>query len=289
MGLFLYKLSACMGSVSVAAEIAATGTGDPNEGKGTMSANAPPPPGPAVWQAQYLRLIAFPTQPHVGVDQHWWTDLTGAESESTTRKRHEREEQGPFEGAILSLSIDLVRIQWTANPRIDENQVQMPPTVGAFGERQAWFRGLMERWLEQCPEISRLAFACLLLQPVESREVGYETLNRYLRWVDIDPQSSDFMYRINRRRESAAVPGLSINRLGTWSVGRFVEVEAQIGPPGVTAQIVPQIAHACALELDVNTVPEPANRILPHQNLPRLFGELVDLGIDIATHGDVRP
>jgi hypothetical protein len=108
-----------------------------------------------------------------------------------------------------------------------------------------------------------------------------------------NPQSFDFLYRVNRRRDSAVLPDLSINRLATWSVGQFVlEVQERVlgeVREDVEAPVARTETYACILELDINTVPAPEIRVLPGQELPRLFGELVDLGIEIATHGDVRP
>jgi hypothetical protein len=73
------------------------------------------------WRAQNLRLIAFPVQPQYGVAQNWWHELTGASPENILDRpqKHEREESGTFQGYTLSLAIDLLRIQWTATPRMD--------------------------------------------------------------------------------------------------------------------------------------------------------------------------
>jgi hypothetical protein len=41
--------------------------------------------------------------------------------------------------------------------------------------------------------------------------------------------------------------------------------------------------------LDINTVPEPPDRVLSHEALPQVFEELVAMGTEIATLGDIRP
>jgi hypothetical protein len=111
--------------------------------------------------------------------------------------------------------------------------------------------------------------------------------------MDIDPQSSDLLYRINRKvRSQSGVEELAINRLMTWSAGRFeVQIRAllpeEIGQQGA-GQLAHAERHACLLELDINTVPEPQDRILPREDLPRIFDELVALGVEIATRGDYR-
>jgi hypothetical protein len=42
------------------------------------------------------------------------------------------------------------------------------------------------------------------------------------------------------------------------------------------------------LELDINTVPEPGDRVLPPDALSRIFDELLDQGLEIAARGDDR-
>jgi hypothetical protein len=259
-----------------------------------MSERADAPPGPEVWRAQNLRLIAFPQTPQFAVQQDWWRGLTGADPETIVerRQKQEREESGPFQGTTLTLGFDLLRIQWTASPRLDAenfNFVEQLPAIGPFMGRKDWFRTLMERWLPHCPPIHRLAFAASLLQSVESHETGYRILDRYLRWVDIDPQSSEFLYRINRRRASGTgIPGLMLNRLSTWVVAKFAVLVRVIEGGHPEQQVQPAESFACAVELDINTVSD-FQGFLPQADLVHLFAELVEAGVEIATQGDARP
>jgi hypothetical protein len=263
-------------------------------GSELMSANADQPPAPDAWRVQNLRLIAFPSQPQFATQQHWWRELTGAEPENVLERRpkQEKEESGPLQGATLSLGIDLLRIQWTVSPRLDAenlNIMDQLPVIGPFGERKDWFRGLMERWLPHCPPINRLAFAGTLLQPVDDHPAGYRMLDRYLRWLEIDPHSSDLVYRINRPRPSTTgVAGLRINRLSTWTVAKFTVVMRVLEGAHPEQQLFPGEKFACALELDINTTPD-FQGLLPSNDLTRVFAELVESGIEIATRGDARP
>src|SRR5438094_560296 len=102
-----------------------------------MSERAEAPPGPEVWRAQNLRLIAFPREPQFAARQDWWRGLTGAEPESVIerRQKQEKEESGIFQDATLTLSIDLLRVQWTAAPRLDAENINLgeqPPVLGPF-------------------------------------------------------------------------------------------------------------------------------------------------------------
>jgi hypothetical protein len=259
-----------------------------------MSERAEAPPGPGAWRAQNLRLIAFPSEPQFAVRQGWWRGLTGADPENVVERRHkqEKEESGPFQGTTLTLGFDLLRIQWTAAPQLDAenfNFLEQPPVIGPFMERKDWFRTLMEQWLPHCPPIHRLAFAASLLQPVETHEAGYRMLDRYLRWVEIDPHSSEFLYRINRRRASGTgIPGLMLNCLSTWVMAKFAVLVRVIAGGHPEQQVQPTESFACAVELDINTAPE-FQGLLPQADLIRIFVELVEAGVEIATRGDPRP
>jgi hypothetical protein len=259
-----------------------------------MSQTADAPPGPEAWRAQNLRLIAFPRDPQFAVQQDWWRGLTGVDPENdlVKRQRQEKEASGPFQGTTLTLNIDLLRVQWAASPRLDAESIDLgdqPPILGPFLERKDWFRALMEQWLPRCPSIHRLAFTASLLQPVENHQAGYAMLDRYLRWVDIDPQSSEILYRINRRRDSGTgIPGLTLNRLSTWVVAKFAVLIRVIEGGHPEQQIQPTENFSCAVELDINTAPDFRGP-LPHADLPRIFAELVEAGLEIAARGDARP
>jgi hypothetical protein len=248
---------------------------------------------PQPWNAQYLRLISFPVQPQAATVQNWMAQLTGSERESRIEKKREVEEEGRFEGATISLSIDLLRLQWTASPRMSADAIPDKgfPILGSFLDRKEWFRGLMHRWFEMSPPIHRLAFAGVLLLPVPDRESGYRMLDEnFLHSVTLDPASTDFMYRINRRVNSRiGVDNLAINRLTTWTVGLFqTMLRARIGPPGgADEKTIEAEQYACVLEFDINTVPEPSGRVLPQESLPRIFDELVEHSAQIAQRGDM--
>ncbi len=259
-----------------------------------MSANAPPPPGPEVWQAQYLRLIAFPTEPAFDHSRGWWRDLTGAEPQSSTERRLklEREDSGPHAGVELSLAVDPLRVQWTAALPVDiANPPEGIPVIGPFLERRDWFRDLMMHWLDVMGRpIKRLALAGILIIPVDNRGAAYERLNQYLRWVEIDPNSRDFLYRINRALPNSRVVGdVAINRLMTWAAVVQIYLRQVIMPGNLDAtQFVRGESLGVLLDLDINTTAERQTP-LPQDRLGPLFAELIDEARDIARDGDTRP
>jgi len=240
-------------------------------------------------------MIAFPVESAYGPPQNWWEELAGALAEQVADQRPQRTrvESGTFAGINLELTIDPTRIQWTAQPAINlENPPEGLPLMGPFPERRRWFVPLMQRWLATSPPLSRLGFVATLHQPVDNRHEGYRRLDRYLRHVEVDPENSDsFLYRINRRRVSGAVPGLAINRLTTWAAMKLVSARGLFtigsGAPVQTQQEQAEW-NSCFLELDINTAPDFSGGALPPDRLALLLAELADMGEEIATRGDVR-
>ena len=259
-----------------------------------MSANAPLPPGPEFWQTQYLRLIAFTIEPAFEHSRNWWRDLTGLEPQTSTEKRprQEREDSGPYDGAELSLAVDLLRVQWTAAMALDAtNPPSAVPVIGPFLEKREWFRDLMGRWLGGLDRpIRRLALAGTLLVGVDNRRAAYERLNQYLRCVDLDPDSTDFLYRINRARPSnLGISGLVVNRLTTWAalVNTFHRQMFMPADPEMV-QRASESSSSVMLELDINTSGD-RREALPQDRLGEILAELADAALDVASRGDACP
>jgi len=244
------------------------------------------------WCARHLRMIAFPVEPQLTAEQNWWAELTGSQPEATLRKPQKREDSGTFQGVALTVEVDPFRVKWTVAPRIDaDNFPDEFPTLGRAFERRDWLIDVMGRWLTDCPPIKRLAFAANLLQFVDSREEAYSRLNKYLLSVEVDPDSSDFMYRVNRRRESqTGIEGLRINRLCTWAAAKLsFGLYAVSQGTGESQNVsIKEDQNACVLELDVNTVPDFPGPQLPKDTLLQIYTELVDVGLETAELGDCR-
>ena len=80
----------------------------------------------------------------------------------------------------------------------------------------------------------------------------------------------------------------TLNRLSTWVVAKFAVLIQVVEGGHPEQQIQPAESFSCAVELDINTAPDVRGP-LPHEDLPRIFAELVDAGLQIATRGDARP
>lgn len=241
------------------------------------------------WQLEFARLIAFPAEPPLFIDQHWWQDLVAEQPDDfvSTRKKHTHEDKGSFQGGILTLTVDLSRVIWLVQPSGEADEAGNLPTVGPFRGTSEWFVKLLSPWLaHRCPPIGRLAFTGKLLQTAANHQEVYRTLAGHLHLPHeiFDPNPpNDFFLQINRRRRSTVVTGLEINRVSAWSK---LNVIVSVEPTSRGPFTWPDKCY-CAVELDINTAPE-RTEALPHELLPRLFQELVSLAVEIAERGDVR-
>ena len=261
-----------------------------------MSANAPAPPAPDGWLVSSLRLTAFPAAPAFESSREWWQGLIGSDPETSVERRQksEREASGILDGTALALSVDLLRVTWACDPPAATDAQGHEwgiENIGRFVDRREWFSLLMQRWLGECHvPIKRLAFGGVIVQPTPDHPAAYEQLNRYLRCVDLDPASTDFLYRINRKRQSRVLgPATELNRLTTWMALKKVTARVLFSGGQAVIDPAPEAVpvYAARLEFDFNTSAERTDP-LPQESLGELFAELTDLALETATHGDSR-
>jgi hypothetical protein len=246
-------------------------------------------PGPVVWQTESFRLTAFLSPSAQSLEQDWWKTLT---SEVPDRRTSEpktglQQEEGKFkdetiEGTLV-LTVQPTRVDWQLVPLLDV-PVSRLPTLGSFADSLDSFFALMLRWIEIAPPIQRLAFGVVLTKSVNSSKEGYQWVSSFLPF-DLDEDSSDFLYQINRpvKSKSAEIPDLLINRLSRWSVSLFAGVS--IDPNSPEQYIVRPPQFSVRLELDINTTAD-LSVDLNSEQLCQVFQELVELGKEIAIKGD---
>jgi hypothetical protein len=247
----------------------------------------------SAWLAQVLRCTMFYCLDEQFDISGWWSKLTGSLPETETKqpKTGANADQGSFGDGTLIL---------TKNPVVVDLRLQVPskspkevdgiPAIGSFEEQRTAFVELVKKLfeLEQLPGIKRIAFGAVLNLSVQDYQQGLRQLAPYIQAVKIDPaNSTDFMYRINRRRSSAVgIPDLLINRLNTWSVVSYHSVLTVLTGPVLDQTAASEPRHACQLELDISTCQE-FKGVLPSDKLATIVDELVSMGIEIANNGDV--
>lgn len=244
----------------------------------------------ATWLAESLRLTAFPS-PSAQIDATgWWENVVGhpPENQNIQPRKGFREEYGRLGNGRLTLVIQPIRIDWHFLTAIDEDsEAPIIDQLASFSTALEIFQPVVDQWLKMTPSLSRLAFGAVLVIPVNDKQEGYRRLNSYLSKMELDPEgSSDFLYQINRPRSSKTISNLTINRLAKWSVA--LRTVGQISILGLRMQYMATAPETISirLELDINTAAEFKDELTPSQ-FPSLFQELVKLGEEISTKGDI--
>ncbi|MBC7822744.1 MAG: hypothetical protein H7126_02485 [Candidatus Parcubacteria bacterium] len=248
-------------------------------------------PNSIYWQAESFRLTAFLSPSAQIVEQDSWKKLTGELPERKTSEPRTgiRQEEGRFKDERVDGQLVLItqptRADWQLVPITDVSDPEFP-TLGLFTESVDSFLKLMIRWLEEAPPTQRLAFGAVLIKPVNSSKEGYEWVSAYLPF-NLDENSSDFSYQINRPRKSASTKtsDLSINRLSKWSVSLLTSFA--FDPSRLEQYITKPPRFSVRLELDINTTPNFSEEV-GSEKLSHVFQELVELGREIASKGDIK-
>jgi hypothetical protein len=239
-----------------------------------------------VWQVESLRITCFPSSAAKFNSENWWQDVIGEQPENTVVRSREgfRQDEGHVNGRRVVLGIQPNRFDWLM--RFTGEEVEL--TVSSFQDGLDSFLDLISPWVKVSPPLRRLAFGAVLALPVDDRTSGYERIANYLPNVKLDPiGSSDFLYQINRTRNSQLnIPELEINRLSKWSVVKQGLARIDI-LPDVSMSLFPSSeTFSCRLELDINTSADYKND-LPSDELTAVFHELIDLAREIASKGDI--
>jgi len=245
----------------------------------------------AAWEAESLRLTAFPIPAAPVEDVGWWESLMGEPPEVEVVRRREggKRMEGAFEHGRLVIQTSPSRIDLLTILSPEQEATSGFLKIGKFEQILGRFDEVMNRWLtlDSCPDIQRIAFGAVLLSPVDSKVSGYRQLAAYLPSVTIDPEhSTDLFYQINHPRESATgIPDLKINRLSKWSVAQLSTVGLVVEPTRISYHDVPQSYLACRLELDINTAAE-RREPLPRETVSNVWQELLNLGREIVIDGE---
>lgn len=244
-----------------------------------------------IWYVEMLRVTAFSADTSV-IETEWWEKLMPKEPPEKRLSRPKEKiyrDEGAFEKGKLILNITVPRTDWLYTAA-DLNKDKELPIIDQFNKIGNNFYKLIKDWLRICTPVNRLAFGAILLQPVENKEEGYNRMSQYLTHIQLDPvSSSDFLYQINRPRQSDYVDHLSVNRLSKWSVVTLRTLHFQLDSNDRTASSVSSYngSSACRLEIDINTSQEFSGEF-SEEELLKLFDELIALANEISVYGDIK-
>lgn len=248
------------------------------------------------WEAaEHMRLTTF-VRPATGDVANWtglWREVIGSDPDQSVSQPRQNliQETGALDdapGAALVMNANPERVDWILRPN-PVGPTQDPPTLGNVENALESFNKAIRPWLARELDVTRMAFGTILMSPAPNVEAGYQRLSEFL--PNLNPKGlqdvANFMYQINRLRESESVPSITINRLSKWSVAAFESVSITVSPSSVRAVgSVGSPSLMSALELDINTSPKP-NELIPNNGISQLFHELVSLGLEIANRGDI--
>lgn len=237
------------------------------------------------WLVSTLRLTVFPAEPITPPRDGWWAAVIGEEPETITYKKSlDLQEVGKYTNKTILLSANPLRIDWRLLP-IDVEDIENFPNTCSLSDGFELFLPLMHRWLsEYSPNLQRLGLGVDIFLLAENKEDSFVKLAPYIP-VRIDPpNTSDFIYQINRVRDSVSgIGGLRINRLSKWGALKFefgVPVEGGDFPlPGLER-------FSTRVELDINTTSDFSG-ILNRDESHSVLDELVGLAREIIEKGDI--
>jgi len=249
----------------------------------------------SLWNAQAFRLTAFHSaDAPIDIDS-WWSNSLGQVPEFRVARPKEGVDEvaGPIPNPEISpgklrLRSQPSRIDWTMQADEPIPPTSEIPSLGRLTAVLPIFTDIVGTWLDGLPfPLTRLALGSILLLPVENQQQGYSILSGFLPF-SLDPNSADFLYRINRPVPSRSLEdGTVINRLSSWSVlqTQLVGFSVSLGmtqPEPLSSQ--PLSSFACRLESDINT---QASRTtpLPSDKYAALLAELSELTLCLAEQG----
>ena len=225
------------------------------------------------------------------IENTWWDKAVDGkpDDEHIDRQNGVKEQKGSLNGNHLVMVSRPGRVDWTLGAA--EGGSPDMPELPALGPLSADtldpFVDIVKNWLNECPPVNRLAFGANLGRLVADARTGYEDIQQYLPTVQLNPQNvSNFLYQINRPKESTVSSGTMINRLNIWTVMSIGTVGVAIEPTAskAAANIQGQ-RHICRLDLDINTALLDNGVI--KDDAYALFQELIKHGLEIASEGDV--
>ena len=238
------------------------------------------------WSVEHLRLTIFhPSGIHT---LPLWEQLMGVSPENRDERPREGvvHQQGEAGGNRLILTTYAERLDWIAipNPTTGPRIVAAPVLVD-INQTMTLMRRALDVSLHSVRVVNRLAFGALLGEQVANPSRGMSRLLKYLPRLGLEDQGvSDFVYQINRRRQSSRAPHAQLNRVARWSLEQIIGGEVRISA-GQAPQQSSTEGFTNRLLLDVNTV--PGNNTIAIDRIPGLFIELMEIAGKVASEGDI--
>lgn len=246
---------------------------------------------PDDWLVHLVRLSVFSTE-MISPTESYWTGATGeTEAENRTSGMGGKQYSGRRHGGIVQLNFAGNRLDVLLAIDPEAARAGVLPTVAPVSEVSPPFAAICRRLLSHLEfPVGRLAFGGTYLLPAASREASYESVGSLITSLKVDPvRARDLLYRVNWPVESAAVPGLSLNRLTTLSTIAFGQMmlHGNAGQMTMLPTAPDSFVYATSLEIDHNTPAERGGSFENDQLIP-IFDELLELTSENLTSGEIQ-
>jgi hypothetical protein len=246
----------------------------------------------APWKVQLLRVTLFVSpDADPSFEALSWAGLTGAKPESVQNKAGDEREEGPFLGGRLLLQKQPRRVDlYHARTVSDEEEAEDP--VATLGELEPAFesvRGVVSKLLESLRTCCvRIALGTDMVQPVETVQAAYKTLVNHIRSATFSLEGAqEWLYQVNRPRESKVLKPLVVNRLTRWHASSWQAVRFQVVVgTGPEARAYGPTRIGAVVSTDVSTQADRGDP-LPGGSLLPLLEELRGLTVEIRDRGDI--
>lgn len=237
------------------------------------------------WQIESIRVTAF-------INDSLNPNMLETWLEEVSENLPSQINKSPTSFVGISMSTKgFLRTEWHAgrlDVTISPEEPQSNQAIASISEIASLFSRLVDRVPEigELPLIDRVALGLVLFVQVPSDSEGLRTLSSSIVSLNLHDSAIDFLYRVNHPCESHFYPGLKINRLATWSVGKMRLIRHQINTDGTQDhQIISEAPLAIRLELDINTN-EALKLEAPVEKLGKILDELKGIAVDIVSDGE---
>ncbi len=248
--------------------------------------NTSPIPESANWLTNSVRFTVF-TNGIVPSPNDLFLEFFRFEADAVTQRKAEfLSELTTVKGIVVyQMIVAGPKVDFSASAAIDPSDGDQDlPCLPTEFEADTFFQDAAKRIVRQLPNLTRMAVGKNLLLPVQGgKNESYETMGKFLPGVNVDPDSKDFLYRINRPRDyNKGSVKTNINRLMTWNCGEFQRKMFIGGVPAANSSL----GVVVSLTTDVNTAPgnlEFTNEADGNELIETLF----KFSNEIALKGDI--
>lgn len=234
-----------------------------------------------MWQVESLRITAFLVSPVDIENINWWEEVVNSKPEldQINRKVGQRVQEGGYSNGVLGLSISPQRVDWRFVPLSSPDSIF--PRLGGVEDKFPEFIGSMLSWIENCNGINRLAFGVVVIDDKDDHSACYQFLNELLPEVQVNENTYDFLYQINRPRiiNVSDIKNIKINRLSKWNALKGGRADRDSNDEE-------KKFYVARLELDINTDADQKS-VLPIQSLPELINLFAAFAQEIIVDGDI--